>query len=93
MNHKIDKVELSNGTYNYIIFIGNDDEEDFSAYSVYYENNEWVVRVYGDWITQYYRDRHQAHVDYLISNNIAFFKFQDVDTVLVLSPYAMLELI
>jgi hypothetical protein len=96
MKHKIDKIKLSNDTYNYIMFITNDtqdDYEDFSAYSVYYENNEWLVRIYGGWLTEYYKDRCQAHVDYLISNNIASFKFQAADTFLVLSSYAMLELI
>jgi hypothetical protein len=91
MNHSF---ILTNNKYFVVI---TDDNEDLK-YPIVYEHNEWIVRIYGGWFTQYYKDHCQAHINYLVSNNIAFFKFQENDIykkdyILVLNQHVLLEII
>ena len=91
MNHKFN---LINNKY----FIVITDDGDDSSYPIVYEHNEWLVRLYGNWFTQYYKERCQAHINYLVSNDIAFFKFQETeiykkDYILVLNQHILLEII
>jgi hypothetical protein len=89
MNHSF---VLTNNKYFVVIADDNEDSSS-SSYPIFYEHNEWLVQIYGGWFTQYYKDRCQIHVNYLVSNNIASFKFQNSDIILALNPHALLEII
>jgi hypothetical protein len=89
MNHRIERVDLISSIF-YVCIINDE-----FTYPIYYKNGEWLISIYGGQTTPYYKACRQSHINYLVFNNIASIKqeFQDDDTILILNPHVILELI
>jgi hypothetical protein len=86
MNYKIERINLVSSIY-YVCVINNE-----HMYPIHYKNGEWLIIIYGRLTSPHCN---QLHINYLVSNNIASIKqkYQNEDTVLILNPHIMLELI